>query len=186
MKNALIVSLVLAVCGMAHAGIVNGDFEDGGNDWNTGGGVIVDTDNGPSLLGISCALLDNAADSGGRDWRSNQFDIVSNVEYFLTFDYKTEVGATSNPQVRFRFWKENGDFNGEAQKTLDLTDGTWQTIEISRISAADAVSADIFFSSHKFGDFVGIVKFDNAVVVPEPASLTLLAIGGLAFLRRKK
>ena len=27
----------------------NPDFEDGGNDWNTGGGQIIDTDNGPSL-----------------------------------------------------------------------------------------------------------------------------------------
>ncbi len=186
MKNVLIISLVLAVCGMAHAGIfLNGDFENGGNDWNTGGGSIV-ADNGPSLAGISCAQLDNIADAGGRDYRSNQFDIVPNAENILTFDYKTEVGATSQPQVRFRFWDNTGGWNGEGQQNLAQTDGEWATVEITHTAADVDLTADILFSSHLFGDFVGVVKFDNAVVVPEPASLSLLAMGGLALIRRKK
>ena len=186
MKNVLIASLVLAVCGMAHAGIfLNGDFEDGGNDWNTGGGMIVDTDNGPSLPGISCAVLDNVVDGGNRDYRSNQFDIVPNAENVLTFDYKTEVGSTGQPQVRFRFYNNTGGWNGEGQQNLALTDGEWQTVEITHMAAAVDLTADIVFSGNVFGDFVGVVKFDNAVV-PEPASMSLLAMGALALIRRKK
>ena len=77
------------------------------------------------------------------------------------------------------------DVNQFVSEEISLSK-TNQTIEISKIASADAVTADIFFTGHVFGDFVGAVKFDNAVVVPEPASLTLLAMGGLALLRRKK
>ena len=143
--------------------MINGDFEDGGNDWNTGGGSIV-ADNGPSLPGTSCGELDNVADSGNRDYRSDQFDIVTNVEHRLTFDYKTEVGSAGQPQVRFRFYDNTGSWNGEGQQDLALTNGQWQTVEVTHTASDIDLTADIVFSSHTFGDFVGVVKFDNAVV----------------------
>jgi hypothetical protein len=47
----------------------NPGFEDGGNDWNTGGGTI---DNTQASEGVQSAVLTSDG-SGGRDWRSNGY-----------------------------------------------------------------------------------------------------------------
>lgn len=152
----------------------NPDFEDDWTDWWTGGSSTVDilsTDNGPSLSGSHCLMM---ATPGSRDVRSQGIPVEVGKEYQLTFDYKTLAGASGNPQVRFRFWDglgaggTYGNFKGEAQRTLDLTNGDWATVDpLTYTAPEDAVAVDIVFTINVFGSFNGEVRFDNIVVLKE-------------------
>lgn len=140
----------------------NPGFESGGNGWNTGGGSI---DNTQATEGVRSAKLTSDG-SGGCDWRSNgYYNVTPGEQYQFTFDYKTEVGAGGNPQVRFRFFG-GGSFKGEAQRTLGLTNDAWQPIVVEATCSEGAEYFDIFFSASTFGSYAGSVWFDNTAVNP--------------------
>ena len=157
----------------------NPDFENGGSGWYTGGGTIDDTE---AYSGSYSAKQETAGD--GRDWRSRSYEtIVPGQMYQLSFYYKTAEGSTGNPQCRFRFFKygvPNDDFKGEAQRTLELTEGEWVKVIIEYTCPDESEYFDLFFSANTFGTFSGSVWYDdltvnpqvddNAVTNPEPDS----------------
>ena len=152
----------------------NPDFEMGDTtDWFFGGSALISiiSDNGPSMPGSFCIQISTP---GSKDLRSQGVPVTPGKEYQLTFDYKTSAGASNNPQVRFRFWDNLGEggtygnFKGEAQRTLDLTNGEWATVEpMQMIAPEGAVAVDIVFSVNVFGSFSGDVEFDNIEVLQE-------------------
>ena len=91
----------------------------------------------------------------------------------------------------------NGNTLTETPYTLSLD--TWHNVRLTvegtqasvYINDSHVITYDGFneYSSGKIGlkninD--GVVLFDNVVVTPEPATMSLLVIGGLALLHRKR
>ena len=142
----------------------NPGFESGQDGWFTGGGTI---DNTEASEGSASAKLVSTGAGNNGDWRSQKYYTVTPGElYRLSFDYKTEAGATGNPQIRFRFFG-GGQFKGEAQRTLDLTNGAWVSSSDAEYTCpVDAEYFDIFFSVSTFGEFAGTTWLDNTAVNP--------------------
>ena len=142
---------------------VNPGFEDGSQGWNTGGGTIDDTE---ASEGFQSGKLESTGSGNSRDWRSQgYFNITPGHQYLFSFDYKTEAGSTGKPQYRFRFFG-NGQFKGEAQGDLSLTEGDWASVTREYICPDGAEYFDILYSASNFGTFTGSVWFDNAAVNP--------------------
>ena len=143
---------------------INPGFESGQDGWFTGGGTI---DNTEASEGSASAKLVSTGSGNNGDWRSQAYYTVTPGElYRLTFDYKTASGATGNPQIRFRFYG-GGVFKGEAQRTLDLTDGAWVSVpDVDFSCPAGAEYFDVFFTVSTFGEFAGTTWLDNTAVNP--------------------
>lgn len=56
---------------------------------------------------------------------------------------------------------------------------------VSRPDMDGEVQIGIFQANYA-GDWVGTMEFDNFVLIPEPATIALLGLGGLALIRRKR
>lgn len=74
-----------------------------------------------------------------------------------------------------------------ADNSLDYIVDTWELVDLTALG--NAASIQVSFASTDVGGF-GIntpqyVALDNLVIVPEPAGLGLLALGGLVLLRRR-
>ncbi len=143
---------------------INPGFESGSQGWYTGGGVVDDSE---ASEGVRSGKLVSTGIGNHRDWRSQGYvNIESGKKYRLSFDYKTSSGAIGNPQVRFRFFNVSGIFLGEIQKTLVLTENSWQVVQIEATAPEDVANFDIFFSVSTFGDFAGSVWLDDVAVNP--------------------
>ena len=140
----------------------NPGFESGQDGWFTGGGTI---DNTEASEGSASAKLVSTGAGNNGDWRSQGYTVTPGELYRLSFDYKTEAGATGNPQIRFRFFGAGDAFKGEYFIILPLTDGAWVSSSDAEYTCpVDAEYFDIFFSVSTFGEFAGTTWLDNTAV----------------------
>jgi hypothetical protein len=200
MKKVLIVLAVLAVTGIANANmLVNGGFEDGdlGNpqyvslpgweQWHWGGefsgyhhnDVAIGT-KAMKMWWDDCILVQT-------------FDATVGTTYNFgaqVMNYSAMPG-TWNAVVKAQFvdasWASLeevvvGKFVTSAQP-MD----TWVQIGGSREAPANAVRGRIMLQlADWFPGVGGQIQFDEAFVTPEPATISMLGLGVLALLRRRK
>jgi hypothetical protein len=178
---------------------INGNFENGGANWNTGGpggsagsetfGIV---SNGLSGLGTYCVEMTADGTVGppnGNDLRVNEYN-VANVNDLVTisFDYNILNPITSANQIRvgLRFFDSNNNFTGEHNTYIGTPNGDlgaqgWQHLSATYAVPSAAVQSDIRVSMNVFGDDDwnnGPVLFDNFVVITgtydEPVSTNVV------------
>lgn len=178
----------------------NGDFEQGGANWNAGGPnnsggyeVFDYSADGPSELGTNCVMM--SADGtvnppNGNDIRVNEFNVNGNSTQPLTisFDYNILNVINSGTQIRvgLRFFDGNNNFIGEHNTYIgtpnnDLGAEGWKHLAATYPMISGAVSCDIRVSMNIFGDDIwnnGPVLFDNFKVIT--GTSTTPATSGLA------
>ena len=80
----------------------------------------------------------------------------------------TSAGAAGQPQVRLRFHQSgSGQFKGEAQRTLSLTNDKWETITLTITCPPEGDVVDLFYTVNTFGSFTGYAWLDNVRLYPE-------------------
>ena len=201
MKKVLILFALLAMTGIASANILtNGGFEDGDTGqitgtpipgwqtWNWSGwhhddaGAIIDTkavklwwdDSGlyqdfAAVAGetydFSVQCLDFSGDTAAVNWNGlikAEFYDVSDAQLLAQDLERFDSDNTVNP------------------------DDVWVEIGDSIIAPAGTSYGRIVLMVVDWHDGIGgAINFDNASVVPEPATLALLGLGGLLLRRRK-
>lgn len=87
-----------------------------------------------------------------------------------------------------RVWGDMEDYPGHERSSIwindwDTWDGAFHLQQLDFIPLTDTVVFALKFRSAGAG--LGSMRLDDLVVVPEPAALTLFALGGLAVLRRR-
>ncbi|MEN6307323.1 MAG: GxGYxYP domain-containing protein [Anaerohalosphaeraceae bacterium] len=141
----------------------NPGFEAGTTGWYTARGVL---DNTIYSEGTQSGKL-SAPGGEHCDWRSQGYaSIEEGKKYQLIFDYRTSAGAAGQPQMRFRFFGSDG-FKGEAQMTLERTEGIWQTVTMPYTCPAGTTYFDIFYTLNTFGSFTGTAWLDKVAVYSE-------------------
>ena len=184
MKKLFAMFVILAFAGLVNANLIqNGSFENGADQWYTGGGTIIDTD---SADGGYCASLFAEVSDTNLDWRSAGISVLPGEELTLSFSYKTiDVAYNNSTQVRFRFFGDN--WLGEAQSDLAATGGLWQDVSLTYTAPENSVYCDVWFTLNTFGDkSTGTALFDSVVVTPEPATIMMLTLGGIGALKRRR
>jgi len=152
---------------------------------------------------IQAALKDDGGDGGV----GSQVNLHGAEVYFFVGHYWVDLADPSGDQWAF-FYNANGHFSFEAGRwttsTIPVGEGTtdWGIVSMSGMGEghpAPPVSQawELFNAPQQWGFVIfdptatvlptpsGTLAFDNWAVVPEPATLGLLAMGGLAMLRRR-
>jgi hypothetical protein len=180
MKKLIVLVCVIGLAAVATANFVDdGDFESGAMNWPNGWGAgssgtfVAGAGVGGSIGGVTNAaeqywhgFLD-VADVGG-NWGTG--------DYTMTFQAKTDTVGT---EVFFG-WNGPG-YAVWAPQTALTTEWATYTYTAPFPAGGQAVSGDIFL----YQKGAGTMTIDNVSLVPEPATLGLLAIGGLLLRRRK-
>ncbi len=204
MKKAVLLLALLAVTGIAGANMLaNGDFSLGENDpgdptqpntlnavgWSewTSGGWTNRESNGNDLPGCSFHMaIGNAGGSGAGVYQ----DIAATVgtTYKLTADSKLDAWWKNAAYLKFEFMDAGNVQIGFAESPHWAQAGydtglPWANYSLIGVAPAGTVKVRAILGTWGEG---GTARFDNAVLVPEPATMILLGLGSLAMLRRKK
>lgn len=206
MKRLVSVCLVTAVLSASASATIIGNWEsdlDGWFDWNSsatsmvaGQSVGVTLDSGSLLVeqtgwgqSLSIKLQDNDLVDAFMENSILTIDIsVAANDGTITGGYSQVAAvymnaegpgwttvASDNP-VNFYWWE------GSGERTL--------TLEIDYSDFRDAITGtdyiEIILALNTGGGAPAEMYFDNAQLIPEPATLALLGIGAMALLRRKR
>ena len=198
MKKVLMLLALLAVTGIASADLLtNGGFEDGDtgqinqpipgwSSWGDAGwhhddaGKVIDT-KALKFWWDGAGLYQDVAVTPGE-----------------TYDFSVEVFNASDDQlvgwnglIKAEFYDGTGGqlLNDELERYYSATGAVdeWVTIGGSRVAPAGAVTGRIVLLIVDWQEtgVSGALNFDNASIVPEPATMALLGLGGLLIRRRK-
>jgi hypothetical protein len=189
MKKVLLVLGLVAMVGVAQAVLIqDGDFEtpgnievgawggatafsagDAGSDGAYGiidGIAIMVLGQGPASPGVGPGLL--PAGLSGGDTMTFTMDMIG-------------ITIGGQPGVKLEAWNSGGVISDTGDMRLDVT-ANWETYSWDYLLPAGTTHYKIV----PLGDWgAGSTGFDNASIVPEPATMALLGLGALV-LRRKK
>ena len=211
-RKALIISAL--VCAMilaqsAQAGMINGDFDDpvsenGWTRWRApwGAGEVWDDPAGPSAGTLSLP-------NGSFGWYQ-RIQVVPSCDYTIEGEWSGDIDGAGWAEVML-FTCTEGQTEEDVVAIIDSgptsaiavkkdswglnppTQWGWEPIGLSPHPdgpglTIHATCAEIVVAL-KVGDGGGsgsTVSFDNLALTPEPATIALLGLGGLALLRRRR
>jgi hypothetical protein len=165
----------------------NGDFEQGGANWNagsSGSGASISyyyPANGPSAPGTNC-LMETSDGTANCDFRANNFYLgaatAGTNAVSVDFDYNILGPVNFGDNIRFdlRFENSTGGFLGEyywnpGTPTGDVGGNGWHHFHgVATDPTKSAVTADVDVSMGNFGPWSsGPVLFDNIAIKLTPA-----------------
>lgn len=204
MKKVLVVLAVLAVAGIANANLLvpQGDLENGigtlASGWGTwagGGGTVTWVASGgngggfarvDTFAGGSWAGLVAPHDDFGGGIPLATLGLTAGQEATFAIDIKEFVAQTGAHGVGMKIesWGSGGyiqNHGGDMAVPAIIAGGGWNNYEFTVTLDAAATGVKLV---PVWGDG-GSYGFDNLSVVPEPATMALLGLGGLLLRRRK-
>ena len=192
MKRVVVLLAILAMAGITNANLLtNGNFEDSANGWEVwcwgdGWANIEQADWGNGTSHVSVGAQGN----GGGGY----YQVVSataGVEYTLTVSSGADDWWLPTGYMTIFFLDATGnELSQVSRNTVDPAaygenydiEHPWESYSLSALAPDDTAQIKVEFAANWA---TGSVGFDNAVLVPEPATIALLGLAGL-MLRNKK
>jgi len=193
MKKLLVLLVVLAMAGSAEAVLIqDGDFETPGNiqglsvltEWSAGdsssdgaygmtsGRTYFVLGEGPLHPGVFSAPWPLGL--GGGDTVTISVDMIG-----LT------IVEGGRPGLKLEYWTDTSYLGNGGEKRIDDITADWETYSWE----ATIKPGSTHYKVVLLGDWItpggGLTGYDNVTMVPEPATLALLGLGGLLLRRRK-
>lgn len=187
MKLALGILATLALfVGSASANmLVNGDFENNLAGWQAPDGNVV-LDGYAPAAGSRAAMIIGIPDPVGVDVRLFQeISLTAGTTYTLSGKYRIDRAKDANNwrPVSIGFF-QTADFNGSLAQFTDTASAAKGWTDFS-IQYTPATSGNAFVLASVWKS-AAIMSVDSLTVVPEPATLSVLALGGLTLIRRRR
>ena len=186
-KKLVVMLAVLAVSVCSAQAVFVDDFEAGIDNWD-GASIALETTNVSPNGGSTQALLINNPNPTNGIWEGGfttggdqiYFPVIGGAEYTLSFDY---YGINNSVYCGWYIFNADGDSVSGGGADFGWTSNAWDTYTFTRTLAADADHAYLgFFPTGPASSII----IDNVSYTPEPMTMSLLGIGGLALLRRRR
>ena len=208
MRKVAVVTVLALFAGAASATMLGeGDFEavdnfDPGNPtvgtdphsvWYSSPWSLATGDSGPSAPGDKWASPDC---DGCGDLKIGQWipAPAAGTDLTLTLDWKQDQGSVHEVRIygvsdgdQMQYWA-GGTLPGTLYDTIDLglsSDWTTVTVNFTWNGTEDYLHI-VFRSSGEWGSGQPDTGLDNVVLTPEPATMTLLGLGGLGLLIHRR
>ncbi len=183
MKKLLVLFAVFAMTGIASAAIINGDFEAGATGWSQWWG-------GNSGVGIPDPIIpgNNVAGVWWSDDGVFQGMAIGPGTYTISGDLSHEnlVDRIGIIQVELgdgvNTWWVQQIAIGPSDPALTWLNGS--TVVDNTTAGATYMNINLMLLDQGAAP-AGLARYDNISVIPEPATMALLGLGGL-LLRRKR
>lgn len=182
----VVAGLVLMAGPMANANLmVNGGFESGTADWYVWAGSYPDAYfavvNAAATAHEGSQYLTTVG-PGNFEIAKNSDLSLPNTTYTMTiWVYPSLDCSDTYIQIGMQGWD---NISGYSVGSASLVKGQWNPIQATFTTGSSGMT----FQPHAYvwGLSSGSLAFDDITVVPEPATLGILVLGGLGLLRRKK
>lgn len=196
MKRKVVLSVFVLALVSSSFGVLVGDFEGGSLDgWVAEAGCTVS----PSTLGVThgSGSMELAFPNGG--WGTKAYmDAMPYIAELTADGAKVVMDVSARSNDIPGYWGAidilidcDGYWSGQAEQSIAIgwTEYfTTQTYEFTLTDAAKTALASATYANLKVftNSGAGILYIDNIQIVPEPATLSLLGLGVLALIRRKR